>query len=144
MLSRGRRTADLCLERSSFFYLSALMVITWCSASSPVFCTQLHQTQIQLLPSGSEATLIHSFLNCWHFFAGDSKAHTSCAALAKVKPYITACHVDRKRLPSWSDNYHTSGFPAAASYPTIALPRNRAFSIVSAQTISCLGHTMCK
>ena len=33
------------LDRSSFFYLSALMVGTQCSAYLLVFCTQLHRTQ---------------------------------------------------------------------------------------------------
>ena len=37
------------LERSSFLYLLALMVTTHGNASLPVFCTQLHQTQTQLL-----------------------------------------------------------------------------------------------
>ena len=39
------------LNRSSFFYLSALMVETRCSAYLPVFCTQLHQTQTPTLYS---------------------------------------------------------------------------------------------
>ena len=31
------------LDRSGFFYLSALMVGTQCSAYLPVFCAQVHQ-----------------------------------------------------------------------------------------------------
>ena len=41
------------LERSSFFYLSA--VRTQCSAFLPLFCTRLHQRR--LLPSRTESTL---------------------------------------------------------------------------------------
>ena len=33
------------LDRSSFFYLLALMVGAQCNAYLPVFCTQQHQTQ---------------------------------------------------------------------------------------------------
>ena len=92
------------------------MVKTRCSTSSPAFCTQLNQTQ---MPSRSEATLIYTLPNCWHLFAGDSKAHTFViCCTCKVKPYVlTACLVDRKHLPSWSDNDCTFGLPAAASYP---------------------------
>ena len=37
------------LDRSGFFYLSALMVGTQCSAYLPVFCTQQHRTQTPTL-----------------------------------------------------------------------------------------------
>ena len=36
-------------DRSSFFYLSVLVVETRCSAYLPVFCTQLHGTQTPTL-----------------------------------------------------------------------------------------------
>ena len=44
------------LERSSFFYLSALMERTQCSASLLVFLTSCTASKPMVLPTGSEAT----------------------------------------------------------------------------------------
>ena len=41
---------------SSFFYSILAVVRIQCSTYLPVFCTQLHWTRLQLLPSESEAT----------------------------------------------------------------------------------------